>query len=404
MKKLNQLTAIIIATLAVATSAMAKIGETYGQILTDAKRDKDTVDFRVYDFEGRTALGVRYRDGAFIRHVFGTNGREIAFYLFSPKRVTQTDIGKIQRMFHTTWRSMGKLPDGSPYWKSGSGLTMALDRRQSYDYLCIFDMSRIDEIPGSSREQRADRAAPTPDKNDCLIVATEAQARLKKTAYWSRVGAFMQTVNGKNVGGHAVAFFQPNDTSQVFMYDEDGSLPLHTQSHDLTEIIAALNRVWSIKNLPVRAQSPEWVGDEAKPATTAQTQRSTKDFVDAANERYEQWKNSGAPAAQSSPQRTVTPLPTEKEAAEQAVFMILWACILAGGVLVIVICFLKGKPVFGALSILALFLRGSLSLWAIIGAIRIAKPHSWWARRYYGPEKMNIAHQRFTPLYKDARV
>jgi len=31
------------------------------------------------------------------------------------------------------------------------------------------------------------------------------------------------------------------------------------------------------------------------------------------------------------------------------------------------------------------------------GAVRIAKPKSWWAKRYYGNEKMGIAARRFVP-------
>lgn len=34
--------------------------------------------------------------------------------------------------------------------------------------------------------------------------------------------------------------------------------------------------------------------------------------------------------------------------------------------------------------------------WAF-GAIRLAKPDSYWARRFYGPDKMNLAKIRFPP-------
>ncbi len=33
----------------------------------------------------------------------------------------------------------------------------------------------------------------------------------------------------------------------------------------------------------------------------------------------------------------------------------------------------------------------------VFGAIRLAKPDSHWAQRFYGPEKMNLARIRFTP-------
>jgi hypothetical protein len=38
----------------------------------------------------------------------------------------------------------------------------------------------------------------------------------------------------------------------------------------------------------------------------------------------------------------------------------------------------------------------------ILGAIRLAKPHSYWARRWYGEEKMAESRRRFansTPLF-----
>lgn len=73
-----------------------------------------------------------------------------------------------------------------------------------------------------------------------------------------------------------------------------------------------------------------------------------------------------------------------------------------GVVSVIVICFLKGKRGFALLSIFSLFIP-VLSWVPIIGACRIARPDSWWARKKYGPEKMKIAHQRFTPFYNEVQ-
>ena len=56
----------------------------------------------------------------------------------------------------------------------------------------------------------------------------------------------------------------------------------------------------------------------------------------------------------------------------------------------VVISFMKGKPGFGI---------AGIPSWtfAWVGAIRIAKPHSWWARRNYplGGLKMQTAIQRF---------
>ena len=59
-----------------------------------------------------------------------------------------------------------------------------------------------------------------------------------------------------------------------------------------------------------------------------------------------------------------------------------------------VFCFLKGKLVFGLI-----WLFGFLIPLAWIGAVRIALPTSWWARRYYPPgsPKAQLSRERFPP-------
>ena len=54
------------------------------------------------------------------------------------------------------------------------------------------------------------------------------------------------------------------------------------------------------------------------------------------------------------------------------------------------VCFFKGKPVVGAVGLLVPSV-------AFIGALRLAKPHSPWARRFYheGSRKLERAHRRF---------
>lgn len=70
--------------------------------------------------------------------------------------------------------------------------------------------------------------------------------------------------------------------------------------------------------------------------------------------------------------------------ADVAVLGIVLALLLA----LPVTCALKGKWGFAAL--------GLLIHWCwIFGAIRLAKPGSWWARRNYGPEKLARAASRF---------
>jgi hypothetical protein len=53
-----------------------------------------------------------------------------------------------------------------------------------------------------------------------------------------------------------------------------------------------------------------------------------------------------------------------------------------------VVCFLKGKLMWGVLGI---YIPGV----AVIGAIRLAKPHSWWARRRYDADKLARSHGRY---------
>jgi len=69
--------------------------------------------------------------------------------------------------------------------------------------------------------------------------------------------------------------------------------------------------------------------------------------------------------------------------------------ILLGLVCTPVICGLKGKLGLALIGVLGVPFGGSL--WSLISAIRIAKPNSWWAPRYYGPKEMAVALHRFGP-------
>ena len=67
---------------------------------------------------------------------------------------------------------------------------------------------------------------------------------------------------------------------------------------------------------------------------------------------------------------------------------------IAINLLLSIVTFLKGKPIFG---ILSLFFAPI----GIVGAIRLAKPDSYWARRRYvdGSPKLVRAQERFGPQY-----
>lgn len=56
-----------------------------------------------------------------------------------------------------------------------------------------------------------------------------------------------------------------------------------------------------------------------------------------------------------------------------------------------VVCLLKGQWLFFALG----FVFGGL-LWVIV-AFRLARPDSWWARRFYEAQKLARARERYPP-------
>ncbi len=68
--------------------------------------------------------------------------------------------------------------------------------------------------------------------------------------------------------------------------------------------------------------------------------------------------------------------------------------VCAAYIIAVVLSWMKGKRVFAVIGIIMLFVPG-MSLLPVIGAIRVARPTSTWARKYYGPEKMQIARKRF---------
>jgi hypothetical protein len=69
---------------------------------------------------------------------------------------------------------------------------------------------------------------------------------------------------------------------------------------------------------------------------------------------------------------------------------LIFGVILIGGLLsVAVVCAMKGKWLF--------FVLGWFSgLFWIVGALRLAKPDSYWARRRYGSHELAEAERRFS--------
>jgi hypothetical protein len=288
---------LILATLALATSAMAMIGQTPDQVIADAQREKAARVFTV-QFRGRSLLQVTYQS-SFIHHLFGTNGREIALYYYAGSRFSATDINNLQRRYQTGWRGP-ETRNGVTIWKSDNGLQMMVSRQPNHDYLTIFDMSRIQEIvSGSSNgtvlpdttetnvyppatdtaeyppQQQPYVAPPTPapvpqstpniasDDKDCLIKAAEKVTELRHGGYWAIIVRFDQTKDGQKLewGGHAVVVFQLKAGQTLFYWDKDlGSISLGTTSRELEAIAPALNGLYHpLTGSHFGVQGVEWI-------------------------------------------------------------------------------------------------------------------------------------------------
>jgi hypothetical protein len=88
-----------------------------------------------------------------------------------------------------------------------------------------------------------------------------------------------------------------------------------------------------------------------------------------------------------------SPLGIERENDESAAAL---GVVLGVHILITVICLLKGKLVMGLVGLPA----PGLSLF---GAIRVAKPNSFWARRFYGEKKLAKSERRFGAAYAARR-
>jgi hypothetical protein len=391
MKK--QLMTVMLALVALST-AQAKIGQTPQEVIQDARREK-AVGVQWIEFLGKQLLQVQYHDDV-VCHLFGADGREIAFYYYATKGLKPEDVDKLQRRYRTTgaaWEPMAGFSPGNRQmvfgWQPSATRDMTtwpfstqVESRRSPRFAMRCQHrhwhSAAASTPAPVAAPTAPAAAPVPpahldfvpdkpskDENDCLLVATEAYARMQKTAYWAKIAGFTWIKDGKVIGKHAVLFYQPTESSDVFMYDKDGSLPIATQSHDLNEIINSLNGLFGTAKVPLSAQSARWTDAD-----------DWNQFL-ASKQSWVRPSTSPSAVAASTP---------DKDLAYQVGYLLGLGTILALFASTAVICFLKGKPVFGILGVLAL-LFGGFSLWALIGACRIAKPTSWWARKKYWPRK-----------------
>ena len=265
----------------VAGSAMAKIGESYSQVIQEAQHDKDAVAITPWDFNGRTALTVQYQNEDVIYHLFDAKGKEIEFFWYANHEVTWKEVGVVQRIFKTKWERTQINPEWTS-WESTNGLGLAVQGK----VLHIFNLKAVQQLLAKEKKEeglkpalefaQAQEATPAEEKKDCLPFAIEALSRLKKSSVWAQIAGFTWVEDGKKLGGHAVVFFQPTEKSNVWMYDRSGSYDLQTRSHDLGEIIAALNSL-TRDNLSV--ESPRWL----------ESDDSRTEFASSASKEQPRW-------------------------------------------------------------------------------------------------------------------
>jgi hypothetical protein len=144
------------------SQAGAKIGDTQDQVIRFAQKQEDIAQIRTRWDGGNPAIDVVYTDSTTLTHVFGANGREIGQYLYAPMRLTDAQVKEIQRIYHTSWRGMG-VTGGVYSWESASNLYMAACRRETYDYLLIWDRNNIGEINTiASNPLKTIQPAPVP--------------------------------------------------------------------------------------------------------------------------------------------------------------------------------------------------------------------------------------------------
>jgi hypothetical protein len=276
-RKVCAIVAVLV--MAVAGSAFGKIGETQGQVIARCNRDRDILKVEAGQWIGKRTLEVYARNGKIVTHVFGQAGREVALLLYAPMGLNNAGVVDVQREYGGTWRGTGT--DGGLFsWANDrSALGMAAQRVEGSDYLWIFDLSQktemaqlyaalnqqktptrpntgiFDDIPQAPAAKSAQ-----PDEPDCLIIASEKNAKLQKAGVWSRIARYNEATLAPS--GHAAVFYQPTPDSAVCIYDKNfGSLELPTRSHELGDIIAAFNQVLGGG---YKFQYTRWIGGEAE--------------------------------------------------------------------------------------------------------------------------------------------
>jgi hypothetical protein len=307
-----RLTTIVVATVAIASSSFGAIGETPPQF---EPRKADEVihaekGFVFMIWNGKTVIhsGGFYNSRAFME----------SFQYRDNHKMNNADINKFLKPYLAAGlrtgpvTSIGKVDylslldrDGSIPAMIGYNLENNILSVTTFDaWVQIYpeeSAQRAAMLKQNKAKATSATAAPADKKNDCLIVATEAFARLKQSSAWTRIAGFTFLNDGVDAGGHAVVFFQPTASSNVFMYDKTlGSIDLGTQSHELLDIIDALNAKMKAADL-FQAGDPNWLAEAGGLANndtpTIDDADSTinpdtaKQLIDAAIDRANSWQS-----------------------------------------------------------------------------------------------------------------
>jgi hypothetical protein len=274
MKPMKQFPTTIIAILALASSAFGAIGET-------PKQFESSKPVEVKKYQQGTAWMTWAGPKVVHRGLFDpeSEGQRCvmeSFWFRDGHAMSKTEMGKFLEPYLPYMSSFETQMDATntyTFWKADDGTVFIVAIYELNTHLLtvmtvpvweqIYEKQALASIAaykqqsaGSAQSQAPSDPGSSTDQQDCLIVATEAFARLSKSAYWAKIAGFMINNNGKQMYGHAVVFFQPTEGSNVWMYDKSGSYDLSTRSHDLIELTRALNQ--SLKSSYAVSDS-EWV-------------------------------------------------------------------------------------------------------------------------------------------------
>jgi hypothetical protein len=262
----------LLAIMALATTAFGELGDTPEQFETG--KPTNVIKYK----QGTTWITWAGRkithEGLFDVVANGEKCVMETFRFHDRHRMTPTEITK----FIAPYTKRGWLREPVTDWPGGGAAYAPYQDANGnqvgfiiYDsknnILCVMTTDVWTQVYAKAAKQETPAVVTDQDQvaglsNDCLLVATEAHARLKTTALWARIVGFKMMKDNKVIAGHAVVFYQPVEGSNVFMYDKTlGSVDLHTQSHELTELIWALNQALHNANYVTTVASPAWIGE-----------------------------------------------------------------------------------------------------------------------------------------------